>query len=423
MPDVRARLILAFILIDLLGGLITWALAQGQDPTPSDDGLQVPASATPIGNYVAVEARLAYVRSGPGRDYATLGQLKPGQLVVPISRDTSGDWILILYRDEAQGFDGFAWIGRNLVRWVNRSALDRLPVLEDDALTPSATFSMTPEPSATFTPSPTATYTASATATNTPTATYTASATATHTPTATYTASATATHTPTATYTASATATHTPTATYTASASPPSPLPQRARGETPTATSMATVTPSETATATATATYTATATSTVTPSETPAVLPLPTTPAPTLTSVGDPEQPTGPRAELGLALTILALVVLYVLAYWRSNALSMRFRSGFLSEVCPVCQTGHLHVENRPERFLGLPDTRHTVRCSQCRSVLREVRPRVWRYAVDPTANPALYTQLNNRELSEVALLSVLKPTQPQFIEDDAPQL
>jgi len=146
-------------------------------------------------------------------------------------------------------------------------------------------------------------------------------------------------------------------------------------------------------------------------------------PAPTLTPAGDPGQFTGPRAELSLALAILALVGLYVLAYWRASGLAVRFRGGFLSEACPVCQTGHLHVENRPERFLGLPDARHTVRCDQCRSVLREVRPRIWRYTVDPLANPPLYAQINNRELSEAALLAILKPTQPQFVDEDTNRL
>lgn len=98
----RPRLVIALLLSLSLSLLAAWVMAQegGVVPQPTEPPRET--TATPSGNYVSVDARLAYVRSGPGRSYDILGQLVPGQRVVPVSRDVSGNWILIRYKDEDQ---------------------------------------------------------------------------------------------------------------------------------------------------------------------------------------------------------------------------------------------------------------------------------------------------------------------------------
>jgi uncharacterized protein YgiM (DUF1202 family) len=235
---------------------------------------------TPAGNWVvAGGAPTGYVRSGPGRTYLRIGQLETGALVEPVGRNEDTTWILIRFKD------GFGWIARNLVYWVDD--VTKLPVLTPDNLTPSATFTATNTPSSTPTATPTSTDTptvtpsATATATSTPTSTLTA--TNTDTPTATATPSHTPTpvpptntETPTSTPTLTDTpipATDTPvpptaTETSTATRVPPSPLPftptDMASAVPPSATLLPTETPTDTVTPTSTATHTDTPTSTTT---------------------------------------------------------------------------------------------------------------------------------------------------------------
>jgi hypothetical protein len=61
-------------------------------------------------------------------------------------------------------------------------------------------------------------------------------------------------------------------------------------------------------------------------------------------------------------------------------------------------------IEHRQERWFGIPRIRHIVRCSECRSVLREIGPRLWRYAVDPLENPVIYERYNGQEIDEAVL-------------------
>jgi hypothetical protein len=61
-------------------------------------------------------------------------------------------------------------------------------------------------------------------------------------------------------------------------------------------------------------------------------------------------------------------------------------------------------VEHRQERWFGVPRIRHIVRCTECRSVLRETDNRVWRYAVDPLENPVIYERYNGQEIDEAEL-------------------
>jgi hypothetical protein len=118
-----------------------------------------------------------------------------------------------------------------------------------------------------------------------------------------------------------------------------------------------------------------------------------------------------PEAVVGAGLLALALV--YFGLYWRGLAAADRYENGFVIERCPVCKRGHLSVETRQARVLGIPNARTTVRCDTCRSVLREVGNRRWRYAVDPTMNPPIYNRYNGQEVGEGLLQELEKQAMP----------
>jgi hypothetical protein len=113
--------------------------------------------------------------------------------------------------------------------------------------------------------------------------------------------------------------------------------------------------------------------------------------------------------EAIIGLLLLLLLLLYILLYWRGLAAIDRYAKGFVVNQCPVCGRGHLSVETRVERFLGIPRPRRIVRCDNCRSVLRETGARRWRYAVDPLDNPDLYRRWNGQEIDEAALIDLLQ--------------
>ena len=133
--------------------------------------------------------------------------------------------------------------------------------------------------------------------------------------------------------------------------------------------------------------------------------------------------------EAIMAGVVLLLVLVYVVFYLRGAMLTDRYSSGFVIESCPVCQRGHLTVEMRVERILGIPRPRRTVRCDACRSVLRQTGDRWWRYAVDPLENPAMFDRFNNREIDDSTLTLLgrepihpesSRPVQrPDFVDDD----
>jgi hypothetical protein len=132
-------------------------------------------------------------------------------------------------------------------------------------------------------------------------------------------------------------------------------------------------------------------------------------------------------AEAVLGGLGLLLVLGYIWLYLRAVAASERYAKGFVIDQCPVCQRGELLVDASTKRTLGIPQTRHIVRCSNCRSVLREVGYRRWRYAVDRLENIPLYDRLNNREVDEDTLKLLLENpvssstpvTPPGFIDSD----
>ncbi|MFN8529423.1 MAG: hypothetical protein U0670_12485 [Anaerolineae bacterium] len=363
--------------------------------------------------------------------------------------------------------------------------------------TPTATLTETAQPaSETPTETVTATATSSSTATITPTATLTASpaatalatdtAVSTFTPTATPTAVLTATETPitpTATITqtetlvpptltttstpeplvAQAVPTDTPSAsldsfaqtstavgievmrrlTATANASSPVPTATAISGLNQTATmifgelSRITTLTAEAATAIVDATPSPVSETPLIPSDTPInateiafVVPPVNTPAPL------PSE-TAPRGGLPTELWVgggaLLLALGYIGMYWRGAVGAERYADGFVIDRCPACGRGNLHVDTTVTRTLGIPRARYTVRCTACRSVLREAGTRRWRYAVDRSANPVLYDRYNNRVLDESQLPAVSQQAgvrqaphvrtpsiPPDFVSDDA---
>lgn len=514
-------------------------LADNLTPTPAP---RTPSATprlvtlTPVGSYVIARVNV-YVRTGPGLSFTPLGILRPGDVVEPVNIDETGTWVLIRFSfnqrntedDTAptQVIDGFGWVARNVVLWT--VDVFELPILFDDALTPTLTFTPSYTPSATpsATTTETATVTPTSTATNTSAPTITPSLTATNTDIPTETPSPTMTNTDIPTETPSPTATNTetptntdipseitvemplatntdiptetPTSTVTATNTDiptetptntdvptETPSPTATNTDTPSETPSPTMTntdlPSETPTATATeatsevtvelplvvntetpigtALLSPTPTNTDMPSETPtlsgqataidesvsATATIPpdivgaevrtqlalemtrqiltftpeateeTTPesvvaqnptetpiAPTvITSPDAPE--TSIPAEAILAGIALFIIVGYVLLVWRGQSAVDRYTKGFIIEKCPVCRVGNLEVETRTVRILGIPRPRRTIRCDNCRSLLRETGAKRWRYAVDKLANIAMYDRYNGLEVDERAL-------------------
>lgn len=500
-------------------------------PTPRIEVTNTPfiPTATPSGNYVNVsDAASAYVRAGPGRGYLRLGQLLPGESVEPLSRNEDTTWIMIPFRDDVLETE-FAWVAVELIYWEDYLALEELPIIATDALTPTPTFTASATPTGTQTPTitPSVTHTATATATLTATHTLTPTNTATPSSTPSVTSSPTNTLTPTpeptstATHTLTPTSTSSSTATLTPSATPSStntvtstPEPTQTATHTATATSTATSTstltatntisptntatvtqsPSPTSTSTNTPVPSSTNTSTVTssPTETPTTTFTPTetatstlTPIPTFTDTSVPtltatlsatevaaliqptvtstitltptplstatEQATDIFAvqasqvaanataiivetppelfqseiieetasvsgaslsfEAIIGLVVLLVVVVYLWFYYQGLAAMSRYRAAFIIENCPICQRGELQVETRQTRILGVPIARRTVRCGECRSVLREIGTRKWRYAVDRIENADMFERLNGREISDNDLERLSKQT------------
>lgn len=331
-----------------------------------------------------------------------------------------------------------------------------------DTDVPTSTYTVTPSPTLTETATPTET--ASATATNTETATYTAAPSETPTDAATVVSALqvattqlpSATLSPTETPTSTATETSTATATATDTPLPASSTPVQSIVDTATEAGAETATLTRTVDATATNTQPASTNetaettpeaasetpplaaevaalpsasveanetefaasvtdapeATATGTRTPIILPTPVSSLPQSENGSPPAVP--PEAIVG-GLFLLGLMI-YVGLYWRGLAASDRYTDGFVIQRCPVCHDGHLNVETRQSRVLGIPRPRSIVRCGTCRSVLREAGNHRWRYAVDPTENPAIYKRFNGKVIDEsrlVALENSMPPAPP----------
>lgn len=84
-----------------------------------------------------------------------------------------------------------------------------------------------------------------------------------------------------------------------------------------------------------------------------------------------------------------------------------RYADGFLFDRCPVCREGQVHLEQVVRRSMGVPSVRRSVRCDSCHSVLREIKPGLWRYTVDGFVNPEMASRYNTRRLSEADLVEL----------------
>lgn len=346
--------------------------------------------------------------------------------------------------------------------------------------TPTASFTPSATPTATDTSTPTDTPTPTATATWTATATFTPTATAsftptwipTTTPTQTTTVTLTPTETPRPTWTFTATElpptatitvlpvandTAIPTATRhvdvapalspTVPTEPPLPTPtwtvQASDTPVPSATATWTNVPTTTPTDLPTATFGATAAPADAPLPTNTALPSHTPAAVAAVDAGDSDAAGGPSegptevitvetdSESGGGLPVLLLAcvglimlgtLVYVGTYVRQAANIARYREGFDLAVCPVCEEGRLYLEDRRYRVLGIPRVRRTVRCDVCRSVLRQIGPQHWRYAVDGAENPAMYEAYNGAVLSGAELIAIApehRDAPLEYIDDD----
>jgi len=150
--------------------------------------------------------------------------------------------------------------------------------------------------------------------------------------------------------------------------------------------------------------------------------------------LGEPTVTTQPDADGALAIppeamvagAVLFVVLLYIILYVRGLVDEGRYQDGYVVESCPVCRVGKLNVEHRKTRVLGIPRVRHTVRCNNCRSVLREVGLRRWRYAVDRIENELLFDQYNGKQIRDEELIALAQNpvsrnrplTPPEFIDD-----
>lgn len=115
-------------------------------------------------------------------------------------------------------------------------------------------------------------------------------------------------------------------------------------------------------------------------------------PIPTLPITGEPSASLGnvpPWAWIAGGGVLLALI-LYLWRGARARRELRRYSEGFVLETCPVCRVGTLHIDRHVDYQLGVPSVRRIVRCDHCNSVVRQIRPGQWRYAVDPHANPQL---------------------------------
>ncbi len=306
-----------------------------------------------------------------------------------------------------------------------------LPPITTATRTPSPTitptFTATATATLTFSPTPTSSLT------NTPTSTVTASLTPTvPTTTPTPTMSSTLTATSSTTSTATITPTTTTTSTFTLTATP-SPTPTQTVTGSPTSSPTSTISPTVTQTptltftptATLTKTHTTTPTETLTPTESLTPTATETRPPPIVRSTqttadSDNSGSTSPLLLAGGIIATLAVGV-YMLSYATSVAALERYADGFVIQHCPVCYDGELSLEERIYRLMGIPRVRRTVRCDNCRSVLREVGKQRWRYAVDPTANDDLYHALNNRTVREGQLLAIAPDDDfdsPQYVDE-----
>ncbi len=161
-----------------------------------------------------------------------------------------------------------------------------------------------------------------------------------------------------------------------------------------------------TGTAVATVEPTATEQAAAVPAAEASVTPDPTQ-AVTKPPVGADAQPLNSQALAivggGIALLLLTI---YGFAFVTGRKEVNRYADGFELESCPVCQSGTLTLDQTVSRPMGIPRVlQRSMRCDTCRSVMRSVRPGVWRYAIDPVASPELAETQKNPLVKDANLI------------------
>ncbi len=124
----KFRLAIALLVVLISGILVALVGAQG---TP-----EAPPTPTPVVSIVLRQD--IFVRGGPGRNYLPVGRLVVGDVVIPISRNATADWVQIIYNN------GLGWIRRDLAFWVQD--IDALPIVDAPDLTVTPIPSVTPLP-------------------------------------------------------------------------------------------------------------------------------------------------------------------------------------------------------------------------------------------------------------------------------------
>lgn len=322
-----------------------------------------------------------------------------------------------------------------------------------NTLTPTNT--ATPEPTLTNTPTATLTLTytntptLTATETNIPTNTITSEPTNTIIPTNTATPEPTQTAIPTNTETTIPTTTNTLTATL---QSTQTALPTNTETDIPTATASPTQTLPPSATNTEVIDVVIVASETIVPSNTPTATNTSTETAQVTdifavqgtsvaieatTRANEPEileeiiqdsQAQSFPVEATVGIILLLFVLSYIWFYWQGLSAIGRYDNGFVISNCPVCSRGTLTIDSRQTRTLGIPTVKRTIRCDECRSILRETGTERWRYAVDGIENPTIFDRFNGREVSDSDLIRLEKlppqgvnpRTSPEFLDDDS---
>jgi hypothetical protein len=126
------------------------------------------------------------------------------------------------------------------------------------------------------------------------------------------------------------------------------------------------------------------------------------TPPPLITETPSDAGGMSPAVPLvAVAGIAVAGGLVYLGAFARALPELRRYDQGFVRHDCPVCERGTLTLEEKRGSTLGVPAVRRTVRCTACRSVLREKGPQRWTYAVDRLENPTIYERYNGREITD----------------------
>lgn len=139
--------------------------------------------------------------------------------------------------------------------------------------------------------------------------------------------------------------------------------------------------------------------------------------------------PSSVQTPLFVVLGVLVIGGLVYFWQWSSGRNEVRrYQKGFVLSICPVCQEGHIHLDEVVRSTAGIPWVRRSARCDTCNSVLRELRPGLWRYSVDAYANPELAERFKSQrattaELQELARHIVLKTPARDFDEPTAESL